>query len=194
LSGSIASVRAKSHLALMHYPMMDRIGQKITSAITALDLHDFSRLTRTYGLGGVFAQTNLPQQVALIGRLMGHWVDGSGGEMNPHRKIALELLEMVDSLEAAVKMMADAYGEEPVVIATSARDDGPRVSFKEAGERLIEANRPALVLFGTGSGMAPELLECADWVLEPIGTPGDYNHLSVRSAASIIVDRLFGRE
>ena len=40
--------------------------------------------------------------------------------------------------------------------------------------------------------MAPELLEEVDAFLPPLAGLGEYNHLSVRSAASIILDRLFG--
>jgi hypothetical protein len=41
--------------------------------------------------------------------------------------------------------------------------------------------------------MAPSLLDRADIVLNAILGPGDYNHLSVRAAVSIILDRLRGR-
>ena len=47
-----------------------------------------------------------------------------------------------------------------------------------------------LLLFGTGWGLAPEALARMDDVLEPVRGTTDYNHLSVRSAASIILDRL----
>ena len=67
-----------------------------------------------------------------------------------------------------------------------------RIGYKEARQRLEEEERPVLILFGTGSGLAPQVFDSCHWVIEPIGSPGDYNHLSVRSAASITVDRLFG--
>ena len=52
---------------------------------------------------------------------------------------------------------------------------------------------PAMILFGTGFGLAPSVLDRADIVLNAILGPGDYNHLSVRAAVSIILDRLRGR-
>ena len=52
---------------------------------------------------------------------------------------------------------------------------------------------PLMLLFGTGFGLAPPVLERADLVLAPILGPGAYNHLSVRSAAGIILDRLRGK-
>jgi hypothetical protein len=35
-------------------------------------------------------------------------------------------------------------------------------------------------------------LQRSDVMLEPIGTPSDWNHLSVRSAVAITLDRLLG--
>jgi hypothetical protein len=51
-----------------------------------------------------------------------------------------------------------------------------------------------LLLFGTGWGLTNEMLAECDFVLEPIAGLGknSYNHLSVRSAAAIILDRLLG--
>jgi hypothetical protein len=50
-----------------------------------------------------------------------------------------------------------------------------------------------LVVFGTGWGLAPSVLAGGDALLEPIrATQGDYNHLSVRSACAIALDRLLG--
>jgi hypothetical protein len=49
-----------------------------------------------------------------------------------------------------------------------------------------------MLLFGTGFGMAPSMLERTDLALAPVLGPEDYNHLSVRAAAGIILDRLRG--
>ncbi len=184
----------RTFLVLMHYPTIDRLGKTITSAITGLDMHDFARLAKTYGLGGVYVQTNLPQQIALIKRLLGHWVDGRGGEMNANRKDALEGLLFRESLEVIIAEMEDKYGQPPVVAVTSARDIGiTPMDFLKAKEEIEKLDeRPLLILFGTASGLAPEVFDLCNWVLEPIGSPSGYNHLSVRSAASITVDRLFG--
>lgn len=181
------------YLALVHHPTLDRTGLRVATAITPLDMHDFARLARTYSLGGVFIQTSLESQRALARRLLGHWVEGWGGDYNPNRKEALEILKLVNSVEEAVGIIGERWGERPLLAATSARIDGPpRIGYKEAREKLSGRHRPALILFGTGWGMAPEALLSCDFVLEPIGSPEGYNHLSVRSAASITVDRLFG--
>ncbi|PID40198.1 MAG: hypothetical protein CR984_04510 [Proteobacteria bacterium] len=53
------------------------------------------------------------------------------------------------------------------------------------------AQSPPLVLaFGTAWGLADEFMAAADHVLEPLVGKGTYNHLSVRSAVAIILDRL----
>lgn len=52
--------------------------------------------------------------------------------------------------------------------------------------------RPVLLVFGTGHGLAPEVLEGCDAILRPLRWMDGYNHLSVRAAAAIIMDRLLG--
>jgi hypothetical protein len=47
-------------------------------------------------------------------------------------------------------------------------------------------------LLGTGWGLTEAVLSQSDYVLEAVEGQGDYNHLSVRSAAAIILDRLLG--
>ena len=48
------------------------------------------------------------------------------------------------------------------------------------------------MVFGTGWGLAPEVMARADLRLAPVLGPTDYNHLSVRAAAAVILDRLRG--
>jgi hypothetical protein len=58
--------------------------------------------------------------------------------------------------------------------------------------RLLEdRGTPFLILFGTGWGLTQEVKDSSDYVLVPIEGKG-YNHLSVRSAVAIILDRLLG--
>ena len=38
-------------VALIHYPVLNRNGQIVTSAITSLDLHDIARSARTFDPG-----------------------------------------------------------------------------------------------------------------------------------------------
>ncbi|HGY10967.1 MAG TPA: RNA methyltransferase, partial [Desulfobacterales bacterium] len=39
-------------------------------------------------------------------------------------------------------------------------------------------------------GLAKELIDSCDFILDPIAGNTEYNHLSVRSAASIYLDRI----
>jgi len=63
--------------------------------------------------------------------------------------------------------------------------------MQDLGKKINE-KEPVLLLFGTAHGLAQEILEQCDLSLPPIKGGTDYNHLSVRSAASIIIDRLLG--
>ncbi|MBZ0118749.1 MAG: RNA methyltransferase, partial [Sandaracinaceae bacterium] len=47
-------------------------------------------------------------------------------------------------------------------------------------------------VLGTGHGLAREVIEQSDAVLAPIRAGASFNHLSVRAAAAITLDRLFG--
>jgi len=58
---------------------------------------------------------------------------------------------------------------------------------------LQRTTQPFLIVFGTGWGLTESILAQSDYVLEPIEGGTDYNHLSVRAAAAIIMDRLLGR-
>jgi len=176
----------------VHYPTVDRTGAVVATAVPALDLHDLARLSTTYGLGGVYVTTPLEGQRALSRRLLGHWIDGRGGQVNPCRREALATLRIVERLADAVEELEGRWGLPPQLVGTSARGGADRVGFGEARERICAGLAPVVVVFGTGWGLAPEVLADCDWVLQPIEGEAKYNHLSVRSAASIIVDRLFG--
>jgi len=76
-------------------------------------------------------------------------------------------------------------------VATSALRRANTVEFTTIREK-IELGVPVLLLFGTAHGLAPEILAKVDAMLPPIQAGTNYNHLSVRSAASIIIDRLLG--
>jgi hypothetical protein len=71
---------------------------------------------------------------------------------------------------------------------------GQTLSFGDARRRLDEGDKPLLIVFGTGWGLAPAVIAEADACLEPIrSSKSVYNHLSVRSACAIALDRLYGQ-
>lgn len=184
---------ARVSLALIHHPVYNKHRQVVTTAVTNLDLHDIARASRTFGLCRYFVVTPVQEQQALAGRIREHWLGGWGASYNPRRKEALELLSVVSSLDDAISELTTIFGETPLLAVTGAKGHRNSISTRELQSRFETETKPLLLLFGTGWGMTEELFERADIVLEPIAGPGAYNHLSVRSAVSIYLDRLFGR-
>jgi hypothetical protein len=183
---------AQLFLALVHYPVLNRKGDIIASAITNLDLHDLARSCCTYGVPACYIVTPLKDQQALANRLTAHWIEGKGGEIMPDRREAMKLLRVVASLASVVEDIAQKTGQPPVLWATTARSEGCGLSHIEARDLLERESRPFLLIFGTGWGLAPQVFDGVDAVLEPIPGVNGYNHLPVRSAASILMDRLLG--
>lgn len=176
-------------MALSHFPVVNKNGETIAAAVTNLDLHDIARLSRTYGVRAFYVITPLKDQKVLIERLVAHWVSGAGAGYNPKRREALELIRIRDSIAAAIDDIGVRERQPVKTVATCARAAGARLTFAGLRERL-GSGRPHLLIFGTAWGLAQEVLEAADDVLEPVKGPTDYNHLSVRTAAAIILDRL----
>jgi hypothetical protein len=185
--------------------VLDGRGEIVTTAVTNLDVHDLARSARSYGCTDYFVTHPIAAQRELVTRIRDHWTDGSSGKRIPDRREALRVLRVVDSLDAAVSALGGRASVE--IWATAARELGKTVSFAEARGRLAGSagkegskegdGRAALLVFGTGWGLAPSIVESADALLEPIrsapGGPSDgYNHLSVRAACAIALDRLCG--
>lgn len=174
-------------LALIHYPVL-REGSVITSSLTNLDIHDISRVSATYGLGGYFIVHPDEKMRTIANKLAGHWITGEGKIQNPDRSKALEILHIVSSLDDATGYIEKMTGMKPVIIGTSARKRDKTISISTLKNKK---NLPALILFGTSGGIDDNMLDSLDFCLEPIDTGSGYNHLSVRSAVSIFIDRLF---
>jgi hypothetical protein len=178
-------------MALVHYPVVNRNSEVIASAITNLDLHDLARLSRTYNMPGCYIVTPLKDQQSLAKRLIAHWCGGVGKELHPSRCEALRCLRVVDDIAQVRQDIRREWGEEPTVWATTASRQATALPYREARRQLSESG-PKLILLGTAWGLAPSLLQGIDAVLETIRWEGTYNHLSVRCAAAILVDRLLG--
>jgi hypothetical protein len=180
-------------VALLHHPVLGRGGEVLTTTLTNLDLHDMARSVRSYGLSALYAVHPYPSQRLLAERIRRHWVEGAGGKRIPDRAIALEVLRIVPGLDSACDALGEGEAVELWTTAASAKG-GSVCSYAEARERLQGAGPPVMLCFGTGWGLAPSLLARADRRLEPIMAARDtgYNHLSVRSACAITLDRLLG--
>jgi tRNA (guanine37-N1)-methyltransferase len=157
--------------------------------LTNLDIHDIARVSRSYGLGGYHIVTPLADQRELAARLLGHWTEGPGCRAIPDRAEALGMVGIRESLDEAAAEVARLTGEEPYLAATTAKGLGT-ITISELRRTLDR--RPVLLILGTASGLAPEVLERAHGVVRPVRFVSGYNHLSVRSAAAIYVDRLLG--
>ncbi len=187
--GTERKIMANLYVALVHYPVVNKNGDIIASAVTNLDLHDISRAAKTYGVSAFFVVTPLSDQEILVDRILSHWVDGYGAQYNPIRRQALGLIRVTASLKDAVDRIAERDGQSPRLIATSASRRAGCISYRSCRE-LIGGDVPCLLLFGTAWGLSGDLVDGVDHILEPITGRGEYNHLSVRSAVSVILDRL----
>jgi len=184
------------YVALLHHSMRDKRGTIVTTAVTNLDIHDIARSARTFGAKGYYLVNPLEEQQAVVKRIIGHWQTGGGREYNPDRSEAFSLLKLSSWLKDAVEDIEKQHGIKPLVITTSARRvEGLQWwTTEKLRKELPGLGKPILLVLGTGWGIADDIMQSADIVLEPI-VPADesgYNHLSVRSAVAIYLDRLLG--
>jgi hypothetical protein len=181
-------------MALVHHPVLrDRAGTVGASSVSPLNVHDLARAGRTYGVAPLYVVTPLLSQQALIGRILRHYREGYGATANPTRAEALRDAVLTGSINEALDDLCRRTGEYPLVVGTAARAGQGSVGYPELAARMAVGSRPWLLLFGTGWGLAPEAAAMCDLFLGPVRGPGSFNHLSVRTAVAIILDRLFGR-
>lgn len=180
------------YVGLVHFPVYNKHQETIASAITPIDIHDFARLSKAYGIEGFFVITPLEDQQALARRILRHWISGYGARYNRDRREALRLVSISMSLEMAVEEVKRREGGTITVVATDAALQKGRALSYEALKGIIASQKTVLLLFGTAWGLHEEILGKSDHVLAPVSGRTGYNHLSVRTAAAIILDRLIG--
>ncbi|MCP4670482.1 MAG: RNA methyltransferase [Desulfobacula sp.] len=176
-------------MALIHFPVMNKKDQPIGSALTTIDLHDIARASITFGVRGFFVVTPYEDQAKLATQVIDHWTKGVGGKLNPFRKKALELIRVTKTFEDALKEIEEEREEPVVSIATSAKKISGSITTDNLRQKL-ESQASHVLIFGTAWGLAKELIDTCDYILDPIKGNSEYNHLSVRSAASIYLDRI----
>ena len=188
---------AAVYVALLHTPMVNRLGKIVTTAVTNLDIHDISRSARTYGMRGYFLLTPIEDQQEMVRRILDHWKSESSAKWHPDRVEAVSLVRPVRSFEEVKNAIKAEQGEFPEVVLTDARPLPNTISYSDYRKELSDPKRtkPVCIVFGTGWGISdvfyPEVHRILAPVYGPEGEAG-YNHLSVRSAVAIILDRLFG--
>ena len=185
-------IKAPIYVALLHHPVYDKNGQVVTTAVTNMDIHDIARSGRTYGIHGFYVVTPVKALQKLASKIIDHWERGYGSQYNVTRKDALALVRIKDTLDDVLIDIEHDCGEKPLLVVTSARRVGKRTSFADLRDMLKKTSQPFLLILGTGWGLTEAIFSRSDYFLEAIEGPTDYNHLSVRSAAAIMFDRLLG--
>ncbi len=189
----LLAVQAPIYVALLHHPVYDKNGEIVTTAVTNMDIHDIARSGCTYGIRGFYVVTPVKALQKLALKIIAHWEEGYGSQYNVTRKEALALARIRDTLDDVMIDIERERGEKPLLVATSAKGRNGTTSFIELRDVLQRTTQPFLILLGTGWGLTETVIAQSDYLLEAIEGLTDYNHLSVRSAAAIILDRLLGR-
>lgn len=185
-------------LCLLHHPVLLKNNDVGTSSITNLDIHDIARSACSYDVARFYAVTPIEDQAKLIHTLTDYWTKGQGAIANKDRKNALSLVRHAYSWEDAQKEIEKETGVKPLLVGTSAQ-----IPHNRKGKALVEPtswkslkkmlnSAPILLLFGTSHGIPNFLLTQCDALLPPIRGLTQYNHLSVRAAVALCLDRLLG--
>lgn len=180
------------YIVLLHYPVYNKKGRVVTTSIANMDIHDIARTAKTYAIKRFYIVNPIEKQRELAVTIVNHWRNGYGSEFNDDRRAAFELIIIKESLQSVIDDIAGSTGLTPCTVATGANMSGNVLQFADFRKLLLEANTPYLLIFGTGSGIADDVVGRADYRLEPIKGREGYNHLAVRSAAAIILDRVVG--
>lgn len=182
------------NVILLHDKMHNKEGKIVTTSLTMIDLHDIARSSTTYNINTFYVAHPASALRKLARTLKSHWESGHGSTYNPNRKEALDSVKIVNDLDEAILDLELTYKKFPKLIATSAHQGSDRLAYQDCKKIVSDnTNQPYLLMLGTGWGMSQELLDRADYFLAPINGPLEYNHLSVRSACAIMLDRLFGQ-
>lgn len=185
------------YVALMHGDVL--VGserQPGTTSVTSIDIHDIARSSATYGIKNMFIVTPLHDQQNIVNTLLDFWKTGTGVDYNRVRHEAVQRVHVLNALEDVIAQITAQEGKRPLIMATSARSAGlhsQQVSFEDQA-KVWAAGRPVLLLFGTGQGLSSACIELVDFIMPPITGLTSFNHLSVRSAAAIILDRWLGQK
>src|SRR3989339_18017 len=181
------------YVALIHHPIVNKEGKTVTTSVTNFDLHDLSRNCQTFGVKKLFIVTPMINQLNMVNYIRDYWQEGFGSQYNPSRKQAFDVLQVSPNIEDTCLTIKKLSGKEALLVATTAKYSDKSVGYSFVRNQIEKGDRPILLVFGTGFGLAPEFFAKVHYVLEPIYGAGDYNHLPVRSAVAIILDRLVGR-
>lgn len=179
---------------LCHFPVRlerHRIG---SSSLTNLDIHDIARISRGYGMGPFYVLLALQEQMDILNNILSHWHKAANPEVHVDRQQALAQVSPVQNFTELEEKACAYYGVRPTFIATSANwpeEKNMGQALSPADVRGICRNYPVIILLGTARGLDLKALAIDFRLLRPLRFL-DENHLSVRSAAAIIADRILG--
>jgi hypothetical protein len=129
----------------------------------------------------------------LAQRMVAYWNAGIGNHSIPNRSEALEVVEVATELNEVLAAIETRTGQQPLKVATSARQQSQEVAYTILAEKLATETQPVVLIFGTAYGLCRRVIESCDYTLPPIRA-GSWNHLSVRSAVAITLERLVGEK
>lgn len=183
----------KHYVALMHTDVNLKEGRVGSTSVASLDIHDTARACATYGVKNFFIVCPLLDQQRIVKTFLDFWMSEQGGKYNSNRQEAIRLVRQLESFEQLLAAIEAQEGVRPIIVTTSAKhhDFGIKIDYRSQGE-VWRHNRPVLFVFGTGQGLSDAILAQSDYLLVPVEGLVPYNHLSVRSAVSIILDRWLG--
>lgn len=185
--------RPNVYIGLLHHPVYNKKMDVISTSITNMDIHDIARISCTYDVNRYFVIHPLETQRKLIQDILDYWQVGYGAIYNADRKVAFQKVALIPTLEETIEEIRQIHGLKPVTVTTDARVYQNTITYNDLRQKM-SGGQPFLLLFGTGWGIEKETMLKTDHILEPIYGPSDYNHLSVRSAVAIVLDRLLGEQ
>lgn len=183
------------YVALMHTDVKLKDGRIGTSSITSIDVHDIARAAKTFGFEKYFVVSPLEDQQNIIGTLLDFWRT-KGPSYNQSRAQSINLVQQARDLNEVITLIKHETNKDPIIIGTSAHAQSenpniPIITYFDQDQVWMN-ERPVLFVFGTASGLAPNIINRCHYLLYPIEGLSSFNHLSVRSAAAIIFDRWLG--
>jgi tRNA (guanine37-N1)-methyltransferase len=178
----------------MHADIVTAGGSDGTTSVTSIDIHDIARSCATYGVKKFFLVTPLLDQQAIIKEFTKFWLSERGANYNKSRFEAISILQVCSSFDEVLERIEAIEGTLPIKISTSAKKaqkDETVICYNDQ-EVVWTQNKPVLIILGSGQGLSQKILDASEYLLTPVCGMTDYNHLSVRSAAAIIIDRWLG--
>lgn len=177
------------YVVLLHYPVYNKNKDIIATSIVTHDIHDISRASKTFGVKKFYLVQPLENERKMVERIILFW-NTKGKDYNPNRLEAVSVISMKSDFESVIEEIESTEQAKPILIGTSAKkQEVENINFEKTALFLTQ-NNTVVLIFGTGWGIANEIKCKLDYFLPPIEGSGEFNHLSVRSAVSIILDRI----